>query len=152
MTSIILTPSLSLFFRNLSFTFSIALVSKNYEGERISILDSALINKLVFPVLNLIKALILGTNDYLWACDIVNNDAAVWTAVESGSDTLEALLTSCVPYLKGVRLTVVGYSFWNEVSPNSCSVLSVKFSWDISLHQRSLSYAKELDLWPLGWR
>lgn len=134
MISIILGPQLSFGLSDFSLLFLIGLVSDDHEGELARVLDPTLLDKLLLPGFDAVERLLGG--------DVIDDHAAVGASVEGGPDGLESFLSSCIPDLQTVVLTVVGNVGGEEVSSDSGSVLGSVFTGHVPVHQGGFSDTK----------
>ena len=136
MFTVVLGPEFSLGFGNFSLIFLIRLVTDDDEWELGWVLDSTLLNEFLLPVFDAVEGF-LGS-------DIVDDDAAVRTSVESRTNGLESFLSSGIPDLETVVLSVVGDVGGEEIGTDSSSILRGVFTSHVSVHEGGLSDTKIL--------
>lgn len=88
--------------------------------------------KLILPRGQVVKRFLIG--------DIVAEYTAVCTSVESYAQTLETLLSGCVPDLQGNGLAVDGQVLIEKVSTNRCFILLTKLGIHKLVHQRRFAH------------
>ena len=128
----VFAPGKGFLFIQLSLFLYIAFCRHNNEGELAFTRNPSLIYKLLLPVFQIFKGLLV--------CYITYQHTGVGTSIKGGSNRPEFLLTGCIPDLEGVGLIIMGDFFWEEIGSNCDSVGLLELVFYVSHNKRGFSY------------
>jgi hypothetical protein len=123
--TLLLAPSHSSLLADNTLVVQIDFVAYNHEGEVVRIAGSSLDQKFVSPRFQIFEG--LGN------IDVVNQNAAIGTSVESDAQRLEAFLTSSIPNLHGNEAIIDHNILRQKVGTNGGLVLVAEFFVDICI-------------------